>query len=104
MTDPEQFALKLQEHAARIESLELQNAKLVDQTNAMQAELSENTADTRIVKENTSQVLDVVQSWQGAMKVLEGIGRVFRPLGFIAVFASAVVATWASIKNGISPK
>lgn len=104
MTDAEHFAARLDEHAQRIDHLEKQNAKLVEQTNAMQAELSENTADTRIVKENTSQVLDVVQSWQGAMKVLEGIGRVFRPLGFIAVFASAVVATWASLKSGITPK
>jgi|GEM_PF-1836098 len=104
MTDAEKIAATLQAHAGRIESLEKQNAQLVDQTTAMQSELSENTADTRIAKENIGQVLDVVQSWQGAMKVLEGIGRFFRPLGFIAIFASAVVTAWATLKNGITPK
>lgn len=104
MTDAQYISDRLDEHASRIEHLEKQNAKLVEQTTAMQSELSENTADTRIAKENIGQVLDVVQSWQGAMKVLEGIGRFFRPLGFIAVFASAVVTAWVTLKNGITPK
>jgi hypothetical protein len=45
-----------------------------------------------------------MQSWEGAMRVLEGIGRFFRPLGFIAIAISAFVGLVLTIKNRISPK
>ena len=85
------------EHTARIEKLEAQNKTFAEQ-------LAENTADTKVVKENTLKIFDVMQSWEGAMKVLERIGRFFRPIGYVAIFFSAIAAGWASIKTGITPK
>jgi hypothetical protein len=85
------------EHTERIERLEAQSKILAEQ-------LAENTADTKQAKENTGKIIEVMQSWEGAMRVLEGIGRFFRPLGFIAIAISAFVGLVLTIKNRISPK
>lgn len=91
------MAEKVCEHMERIERLEAQSKVLTEQ-------LAENTADTKQAKENTGQIIEIIQSWQGAIRVLEAIGRVFRPLGFIAIALSAFAGLIISVKNGISPK
>ncbi|WP_428719147.1 hypothetical protein [Undibacterium curvum] len=91
------MAEKVCAHTERIERLEAQSKILAEQ-------LAENTADTRQAKENTGQIIEIIQSWQGAIRVLEAIGRVFRPLGFIAIALSAFAGLIISVKNGISPK
>lgn len=84
-------------HVDRIEKLEAQNQKLSDQ-------LEENTRQTIETNEKTSEIYGVLQSWSGAMKTLETIGRVFKPLGYIAIFIGACAGAWTSIKSGILPK
>lgn len=88
---------KVCEHMERIERLEAQSKVLTEQ-------LAENTADTKQAKENTGKIIEVMQSWEGAMRVLEAIGRFFRPLGFIAIALSGIAGLIISVKNGISPK
>lgn len=85
------------EHTERIARLEADSKLFASQ-------LAENTADTKEVKQNTTQIISLMQSWEGAIKVLESVGRFFRPIGYVAIFVSACAAAWASIKSGISPK
>jgi len=67
-------------------------------------ELAENTGATKRIEANTAEMLDVFESWKGAMKVLTWIGKAAKPVGWIAGMVASFVAFWTAIKSGISPK
>lgn len=66
--------------------------------------LSDNSAATARVEQNTAEMLAVFESWRGAMKVMEMIGRLAKPLGYIVGLGASVAAFWAAMKSGVSPK
>ena len=66
--------------------------------------LAENTATIQEIKTDTAEMLAVFKSWQGAMKVMDMIGSLAKPLGYIAALIAAVVGIWTAMKSGISPK
>lgn len=53
------------------------------------------------IEADTAGIVDVFQSLNGAFKVLHCIGKLARPIGWIAAAVTAVVAAWASIKHGV---
>jgi hypothetical protein len=67
-------------------------------------ELAENTNATNRIEANTAELLDVFESWKGAMKVLTWIGKAAKPLGYLVGLGASVAAFWAAIKGGVSPK
>ena len=66
--------------------------------------LAENTATIQEIKTDTAEMLAVFKSWQGAMKVMDMIGSLAKPLGYIVGFGASVAAFWTAMKSGISPK
>ena len=74
-----------------------------EQVNA-KALLAENTETIKQIQTNTHDMLQVFESWKGAMRALEMIGKLARPLGYITAFVGSVVGIWVAIKNGGSPK
>ena len=66
--------------------------------------LAENTATIQEIKTDTAEMLAVFKSWQGAMKVMDMIGSLAKPLGYIAALIAAVVGIWTAMKSGVSPK
>ena len=66
--------------------------------------LAENTATIQEIKTDTAEMLTVFKSWQGAMKVMEMLGKLAKPLGYIVGLGASVAAFWASMKSGVSPK
>ena len=66
--------------------------------------LAENTETINEIKINTAEMLGVFESWKGAMKVMEMIGKLAKPLGYIVGFGASVAAFWAAMKSGVSPK
>ena len=66
--------------------------------------LAENTETINEIKTNTADMLTVFNSWKGAMRVMEMIGKLAKPLGYIVGFGASVAAFWASMKSGVSPK
>ena len=66
--------------------------------------LAENTATIQEIKTDTAEMLTVFKSWQGAMKVMEMIGKLAKPLGYIVGFGASVAAFWTAMKSGVSPK
>jgi hypothetical protein len=62
--------------------------------------LAENTAMTSKIGTNVDELLNVFQSWVGAMHVLETLGRVAKPLSYIFGIGAAIAAAWASIRSG----
>ena len=74
------------------------------QHSEFKSKLDENTQTTNDIKRDTASMLEMFTSWQGAFRTLEMIGKLFKPLGYIAIAVSAFAATWVSLKGGISPK
>ena len=66
--------------------------------------LAENTETIKEIKTDTADMLEVFESWKGAMRVMEMLGKLAKPLGYIVGFGASVAAFWASMKSGISPK
>ena len=66
--------------------------------------LAENTATIQEIKTDTAEMLTVFKSWQGAMKVMEMIGKLAKPLGYIVGFGASVAAFWTAMKSGVGPK
>ena len=66
--------------------------------------LAENTETINEIKTDTADMLEVFESWKGAMRVMEMLGKLAKPLGYIVGFGVSVAAFWASIKSGVSPK
>jgi len=67
-------------------------------------ELAENTQATKRIESNTAEMLDVFESWKGAMKVLNWIGKAAKPVGWIVGMGASIVAFWTAIKSGVTPK
>lgn len=62
--------------------------------------LAANTAATRETAENTSELVDIFRAFKGAMKVLEYVGKLAKPLGYILKAGLAVAAVWVAVKTG----
>ena len=66
--------------------------------------LAENAATIQEIKTDTADMLEVFESWKGAMRVMEMIGKLAKPLGYIVGLIAAVVGIWNAMKSGVSPK
>ena len=66
--------------------------------------LAANTETIAQIKTDTAEMLGVFESWKGAMRVMEMIGKLAKPLGYIVGFGASVAAFWAAMKSGINPK
>ena len=66
--------------------------------------LAENTATIQEIKTDTAEMLAVFKSWQGAMKVMDMIGSLAKPLGYIVGLGASIAAFWTAMKSGVSPK
>ncbi|MDQ8046833.1 MAG: hypothetical protein REI11_19675 [Patulibacter sp.] len=61
--------------------------------------LASNTAATARVESNTAELLDWFASGKGAFKVLEGLGKLAKPLASIVGLGVAVGGMWATFKG-----
>lgn len=66
--------------------------------------LAENTETINEIKTDTADMLEVFESWKGAMRVMEMLGKLAKPLGYIAALIAAVVGIWNAMKSGVGPK
>lgn len=66
--------------------------------------LKENTDATKRIEANTAEMLDVFESFKGAMKVLNWIGKAAKPMGYVVGLCASIAAFWAALKGGASPK
>ena len=66
--------------------------------------LAENAETINKIKTDTADMLEVFESWKGAMRVMEMLGKLAKPLGYIVGFAASVAAFWTAMKSGVSPK
>lgn len=70
----------------------------------IEEDLAANTAATQQTAANTAELVDLFNSFKGAIRVFEYIGRLAKPLGYIAGAAASFAALWAAWKSGAHPK
>lgn len=70
---------------------------------AMRRALDEQHKLVNEMRKNTQEMLEVFQSWKGAMRVLEWIGRAAKPLIWIIGLGSAFFGFITVVKSGINP-
>jgi hypothetical protein len=85
---------------------DLVEQRFVDGTQRMgriEASLKENTTSTKNVEANTGELVEAFKNLQAALKVLNWLGNMVKPLGYIAAFCAAVVSLWVAFKSGTPP-
>lgn len=75
-----------------------------DTMHNLRKDIAANTAMTKGIQEDTSELVDLLRSFKGALKVLDALGRLARPLGYIVALVGGVMGLVAFIKGGVSPK
>ena len=71
----------------------------------LSSRLEENTAVTNRIAENTAGMMEFLDAAQGAFKVLTWIGKLAKPIGYIAAAGAAILGFWTAIKGGgIGPR
>lgn len=70
----------------------------------LRAELEENTKATKQMQSDTSELVSLLQSFKGAFKVFDLVGRAAKPLSYIAMACSALWGLIAVVKGGGAPK
>jgi hypothetical protein len=59
----------------------------------LEEKLAQNTEATQRVDTSTRELVDILTSWKGAMKVIEFLGKLAKPLAAMVALAAAVL-TW----------
>lgn len=70
----------------------------------LRADIAANTAVTQSVQTNTQDLVTLMESFKGAFRVLEMLGKLAKPLGYIVALVGGVLALLAVVKGGGSPK
>lgn len=65
----------------------------------LERKVDESTAALKRVECSTNDLVEFFSAAQGAFKVLNWIGKLARPLGYIAMAVGAVAAAWTAIKG-----
>ena len=71
---------------------------------AAKALLKENTEAINAIKSDTADMLATFESWRGAMRVLEAIGKFAKPVGYIVGMFASVAAFYTALKSGVGTK
>lgn len=95
---------ELAEGDKRMDSLADEVAAVKLEQTRFRVELAENTGATKRIESNTAEMLDVFESWKGAMKVLNWIGKAAKPVGWIVGMGASIAAFWTAMKSGVHPK
>ena len=100
----QQIHNELAEGDKRMDSLTDEVTAIKLEQAQFRVELAENTNATKRIEANTAEMLDVFESWKGAMKVLNWIGKAAKPIGYVVGMGASIAAFWAALKSGVHPK
>lgn len=96
LSEVEQLAAN---HAAQLtvgsERMDRLEAALARNSEALAA----NTRLTQSVQQDTAEMVAWIKAIQGATRVLEAIGKLAKPLGYILLAVGVVAGWWASLKG-----
>lgn len=66
----------------------------------MDAAIQENTTITSGVKADTTEIVEMFKSWTGAIKTLEQLGKVARPLSYVVMLFGSIWSAITVFKSG----
>jgi hypothetical protein len=61
----------------------------------------ENAEVVKRVAEDTKGIVEMFSALEGGFKVLSGIGKLAKPIFYIASATGAILGVWAAIKSGV---
>lgn len=73
--------------------------EMVKRQDAAELRDQEMSHDIKQIKTDTSEVVEMFRALSGGFKVLQGLGRLARPIGYIAGAVAALAAAWAAVKG-----
>lgn len=65
----------------------------------IEAKIDLQAAATRRVENSTAGIVEIMESWGGAMKTIERTGKVLKPITWIIGFFTALLALWAAARG-----
>ena len=97
--------------AAELRTADLRMDELVGKVNAIEKDqaaakalLKENTEAINAIKADTADMLATFESWRGAMRVLEAIGKFAKPVSYIIGMLASAAAFYTALKSGVGTK
>lgn len=66
----------------------------------IEQDLADNTLATQQTAASTSELVELLQTFKGAFKVFEYIGKLAKPLAAILSVVAAAAGVWAAVKAG----
>jgi len=73
--------------------------ELVTRVDTLEAELKRNSEATARVEANTTDIVAAFDAASGAFKTLEWLGKVVRPIGYIATAVAGIALAWSRVKG-----
>ncbi|WP_316150416.1 hypothetical protein [Cupriavidus sp. BIC8F] len=73
--------------------------ELVSRVDTLEAELKRNSEATARVEVNTADIVQAFAAASGAFRALEWIGKIARPVAYMAAAVSAIVGAWSAVKG-----
>lgn len=83
----------------RMQTGDARMTRIEDNVAEVRDELSRNTEATERLERNTKEIVEFFEAIKGALKVLNWLARLARPLGYLASAGAAVLGLWAAWKG-----
>lgn len=84
---------------ARLDDGDVRFARVEAEQKALRLELETNTTATKAVKADTAELVELFQSFKGAIKVLNWLGKLAKPMAYIVGLGTACMGFWAALKG-----
>ena len=83
---PDAFIKSLRDRVVQMEQEMAQNAEAT----------ARNTASIETIRQNTQDIVDTFQALAGGFKVLQGLGKVARPLAYRVGLGTAIITAYSA--------
>ena len=97
-------AQELREGDRRMDKLVEDMAEVKAEQSMAREMLAENVQAVAAIKADTADMLATFESWRGAMRTLEMIGKLAKPVGYIVGMLASVAAFYTALKSGVGTK
>lgn len=97
----EWVAQELRTGDKRMDKLVEDMASLKEEQAKAQVLLADNVKAVAAIKADTADMLATFESWRGAMRTLEMIGKLARPVSYIMGLFAAIAGFYTALKSGV---
>lgn len=75
--------------------------EIVERQLAIEARIALVEADIRQIRHDTSDMIEMFRALSGGFKVLTWLGKLARPIGYMAACVAAIAGAWATLRAGV---